>query len=160
MKDTSYRATVETLDALRFAWMSHASRRPGGPPINRRGWADCVEWLSKLARESDALAQVVRAIGLPPLYQTAGEAAAYIYRQAFETMTKPYDDVIGRSGPDAGRPSSHRRDWTLAEKILVLAYLSRATFAWSATAPGYGWAITELAQEERVRIPAWATGRS
>lgn len=150
-----YRETVASGDALRFAWQSHASRKIGGPPCRREAWADCLSWLAKLAHISDALAQVVRSIGLPPLYQTDGEAAAAIYREAFAVMAQPYDDVIGRAGPEPGRHSDHLRPWTLRERILVLAYLNRATHGFNCTAPGYGWGLTDLAKEEGVSLPDW-----
>lgn len=152
-----YRTVVTSLDALKFAWISHAGRKIGGPPITNQQWADCIEWLCRLARVSDSMAQLVNSIGLPPLYQTKGEVAAKIYRSAYVAMQEPYTDVIGRSMPDAsGRPSSYRRDWTLREKILVIAYLKRATSSINCTAPGYGWALEELAKEEGVILPNWS----
>lgn len=150
-----YRATVESGAALFYAWRSHAGRRLGGPPVGREAWASCIEWLGRLARQSDAMAQLVQSIGLPPLYQTAGEAAAAVYRGAHSAMQQPYDDVVGRSGPEPGRHRDHVRDWTLRERITALAYLKRATHGFDCTAPGYGWALEALAREQGVVLPEW-----
>lgn len=147
---------VRTGRAFAFAWRSHASRRVGGPPITSRSWAECLMWLARLAACGDSYAQLVRAIGAPPLYGTDGEAAAAVWAAAHAALQRPYDDVIGRSGPDGGgRPSSYVRDWSLVERIVVLAHLKRATHAWSATAPGYGWALEQLAADEGVVLPSW-----
>lgn len=150
-----FKSNLDDLSCLSFAWRSHHGRPLGGPPVGRRDWAECLEWLARMARHSDALAQVARAIGMPPLYQTTGEVAAHVYREALTCMSRPYDDVIGRSGPEPGRPSQHVRDWTRQEKILVLAYLRRATHCLDACASGYGWALEQLAEEERVLLPSW-----
>ena len=150
-----YREAVASGEALHNAWRSHASRRPGGPPVTREAWSSCLEWLAKLARRSDAFAQVVAHIGLPPLYQTDGEAAAHVYREAFDALRVPYDDVVRRAGPEPGRYSDCLREWTLAERILILAFLQRATHRLDCTAWGYGWGIEALAREEHVALPPW-----
>lgn len=88
------------------------------------------------------------AIGLPPLYQTDGETSAYVWGKVHSALQQPYDDVVGRTAPDAhGRPSSYRRTWTLAERLTIYAYITRALHPFATCARGYGWGLEALARE-------------
>lgn len=152
----SFRESILSGRAFLNHWRSHQSRPLDGPPIHHRGWAEALTWLAKLATISDASAAFVRAIGMPPLYQTDGEAAAYLFRQAHTCLAAGYDDVVGRASPEGGRRRDYRRDYTLAERILFLAYLKRATAPFDSCAPGYG-ALAEVAEAEGVVLPQWPT---
>jgi hypothetical protein len=100
-----------------------------------------------MARQSDRMAQVVSAIGRPGnLYGTADQCMASIYDRAFQVMNKPYDDVIGRSGPDAGRYSDYQRPWTLHDRVEVACWLEYVCRPFASTAPGIGWCLAIVAE--------------
>lgn len=133
--------------------VGHRSRRLGGPPVAREAWAHATETVARMARTSDALAQVARALLPLPLYQTGGELAAALYEAARQALWSRYDDVIGRTGPEAGRPSQYVRDWTLQERVLIAAYLAEAAAPVSDSVPTLGWVLQRLIRDEGLYVP-------
>lgn len=127
---------------------SHRSRRGYKPPISRRDWAHAMGTLAKMAEQSDRLAQVAAAIiGKVNLYGDRAQACAAMYEQAGAAMSKRYDDVIGRAGPEAGRHSEHQHEWTLYDRVAVHYWLELATRGMTDSASGVGWALQAVADE-------------
>ena len=117
------------------------------PPINHRDWGTAMERLAKMARTSSRLAQVASAImGKVNLYGTDDQAMASIYEAAFKAMNKPYDDVVGRAGPEAGRYRDHQHAWTLHDRVAVSCWLEYVCRPFASTAPGIGWCLQEIAE--------------
>lgn len=110
---------------------SHHGRMGYMPPIRREVYADAVIAMGFMTRESDALARIARTI-IPSLspYQTAAQFCAAMYRAATVAIADGYTDVIGLSGPEAGRRSDHQRPYNVRECAQVALWIQRAL-------PGY-----------------------
>jgi hypothetical protein len=152
-----FERAIQTSEAFRIAWQSHAGRRASYGPVPSELWAHAIETLARFARHSDVYAQLVRSVlSQLPLYQSKEELCAALWRSAFEALKQDYDDVVGRAAPDAGRPSSYQRDWTMKERIEFYAACQRACGPMAGTAPGYGWALVELAKKHcNYLLPEW-----
>lgn len=143
-----YREDLKSGRTLVLHAQSHRSRFGYQPPINRRNWAHMMRTLADMAASSDRMAAVANhIIGRVNLYGTDAQACARAYEMAFEAMNKPYDDVIGRAGPEAGRYSDHRHEWTLYDRVAVHYWLELATRGMTAAAPGVGWCLALVAKE-------------
>jgi hypothetical protein len=146
---TEYRESLMSGRTLSLHAASHRSRRGYMPPLGRTQWAHAMGTLAKMAAQSDRLAQVAAAIiGRVNLYGDRAQACASMYAAAAEAMSKPYDDVIGRAGPEAGRHSSHQHEWTLYDRVAVHYWLELATRGMTDSAAGVGWALQAIAEEE------------
>ncbi len=143
------------LDGSYFARhaMSHRSRPLGGACVAREKWAHAIQTLGRMAVTSDAFAQLAATIGLPPLYQTDGELCAAIYERAHSVLAQPYDNVVRRSGPEQGRLSCCTRDWTLAERLQLAAWLAEATAPSAASVPTIGWVLPLIAEDAVALMP-------
>jgi hypothetical protein len=146
-----YRERLLSGQTFALTAMSHRSRRGYMPPISRRDWAACMETVARMARRSDALAQIAVKIR-PNLYGTAADASAHVWESAGAVLARGFDDVIGRAGPEAGRFSDHQRDYTLAERVEVACWLTRACKPFDPSST-IGWALEALADECRVLMP-------
>lgn len=123
------------------------------PPIGHRDWAHCYITIGRMARESDALAQVAASIvGKINLYGTDPDVMAHVYEGAAKAVTHGFDDVIGRTGPNAGRPSSYHRAFTLYEVVAIGYWLEFACRPFAKSAPGVGWCLSMLADECHARV--------
>ena len=138
---------------------SQRSRYGYHPVVSRRGWAHALGTLARMAEQSDMLAQIaVAVVGRVNLYGTDPEECAHIYEAAVAALAAQYDDVVGRSGPDGGR--YNLRDYTLAERIQLAAWLGEATRLMDAShAHGVGWAVAAIADAESVRLPSTEAAR-
>ncbi len=149
-----YRDDLLSGRTLAMAAASARSAYGYRPPINHRDWSTAMERLARMARESGRLAQVASAImGHVNLYGTDDQAMASIYDAAFRVMNKPYDDVIGRAGPEAGRYSDHQHAWTLHDRVAVACWLEYVCRPFAATAPGIGWCLSIVAETIRYHRP-------
>lgn len=149
-----YAADLESGQAFAMAAISHRSRRGYMPPVGRRTWAHAVATLADMAQRSDALAQVASAIvGSLNLYGTDADLCAKVYERAAAAIGRGYDDVIGRSGPEAGRRSDHHRPFTIGECALIACYLMLATGPASASVTRLGWALETICEAEHVLVP-------
>jgi hypothetical protein len=152
MNDTAlddYAAKIESLAVFATAAAGHNSRFGYQPVMNSREYAGMIQNVGRMAERGDRMAflasQVVRSINL---YGTQAQAHAAVFTALGEALRGEYRDIVGASGPEAGRPSDHRFDWTLADKIIA--------FAWAKIIVGdlsYGWALTDLAKRESILLP-------
>jgi len=137
--------------AFALAEQSHRSRRLGCV-LQRRSWAHVHATLARMAAGSDVLAQVAAAIApRVNLYGTDGEECAHIYSAVLVALGRGYDDVIGRSGPEGG--IYRTRDYTLAERALILGWCHVMVAPMESSVPGHGWALVAVAEECGVRLP-------
>ena len=136
-----------------FVLHSQSSRsiRCYEPPLNRSDWGHVMIVVGDMARESDALAQVATSIRVN-LYGTRSLAMASIYDAMFKAVNGEYDDVIGRTGPEPGRPSSHRRKFKLSECISLAYWAKAMTAPLDYCVPGVGWALEALRDKNNVFI--------
>lgn len=130
--------------------MSARSRFGYEPPIGRRDWAHAMREVAAMANESGALAQVAANIRVN-LYGTASQAQAAVWDGIAEAVGRGYDDVIGRSGPEGGRFAP--RDFTLAERLQLVAWGEAIAAPFAGHVPGVGWAVQAIAEREGVRLP-------
>lgn len=156
------RVREDLLSGRSFILVANSARSARGyaPPCTRRAWGHAVRLLGEMAVESDSLAQVATLIvHRLPLYQTPTEAQAHVYEAATEALAAGFDDVIGRSAPDAGRYSAHQRDFTLRERVLLAVWLVGvcAEFERWSSAPRIGWCLAAIARAEGVTTPRRVT---
>lgn len=124
------------------------------PPLTSREWSHAMKTVAAIANGSDPLAQVATQIlGSVNLYGTRPEAMAQIYEAAAVAIRREYDDVIGRSGPEGGRWSSHHRAFNLRECVLLALWLNEATSKMQDGIPGVGWVMQLIIDEERISVP-------
>lgn len=153
------RYEADLLDGTVFARHAESARSAYGyrPCLDRRAWSHAVTTIGQMAARSDALAQVAAAI-LPGLtrntYTTRPEASAAIYEGAAAAIRAGYDDVIGRSGPEAGRHSDHQRPFRIDEVVLIAYYLIEATRYMAESVVGPGWALAAVREQHDVPVPA------
>lgn len=161
--------TTDTRDDAYTTWLAdvasgrvfalHAASHRGEigyrPPVNRDAVAHALAVMSRMLRESDALAPVALAvIRATPLYGTPGQVGAAIYSAAMQAMATEYRDTIGQASPEPNRESDARRDYTLGERLTVLAWLQWATAKVANGVPAYGWTLARAIAENNLRVPA------
>ena len=106
------------------------------PPITYSEYAHVVETLARLAGEGDAGAAIAsRLVASVNLYGSPSQVRRSLYTTAYEFVRDGYDDVLGRTGPEAGRPSDHRHAVSLRFVLLISNYLGEATLPISGGAP-------------------------
>lgn len=158
------RVRGELLTGQTFLLIARSERSVplGRPPITRQAWGHCIATLGLMAARSDAFAQIAAAIlGRVNLYGTDHEERGHVYQAAAEALAKGFDDVIGRTGPGAGRASAYQRDYTLAERIELVWWLNEATrHMQSGSVPAVGWTLQALTEREHVTVPQAAKGTS
>jgi hypothetical protein len=143
-------------NGTRFMWyhQSYASadRMSGGGPINSRKYAEVLMCLSRYALMGDKQAQhVSKIVSKINLYGTPSQVLAGIGQAMFEIMVGGFDDVIGRTGPEAGRYSDHQHASTLRDALyldMLLTEIEMATHM-SASVPGIGWVDAILIREQQ-----------
>lgn len=121
------------------------------PVLNRADWSHAMTTLGKMAAQSDAMAQIASQImGKVNLYGTRPSASAQIYEAAAIALANEYDDIVGRSGPEAGRYSDHHREFSLRERVSLAYWLAEATAPMQDCVPGVGWCVTAIARAEGI----------
>lgn len=153
-----YAADLVSGRAFAVTANAHAANRfTGGHyrgPIAAREYGEVLETLGRFGRQSDRYAQAAHLIAHSlPLYGTAEDALNKVYDALFRIAKDGYDDVIGRSGPEAGRPSDHKHATTL-RWALILHLLGKeiSTIIDHSTAPGVGWVAQALMEREGLRV--------
>lgn len=143
-----YREELLSGKTLRNHAASHRSRYSYMPPATRQQYGHAVETLGKMAQSTDQMAQIAAGIvrKLSP-YGTRADLCAKMYEAAAEVMIGLYDDVIGRSGPEAGRYSDHLHGWTLYDRVAVHYWLELASRGATDSAAGVGWCLETIAGE-------------
>lgn len=123
------------------------------PPCPRKYWAIAIETIGRMANESDVLAQLAsKLLTSIPLYQTNNELRAHIMESAGKAIRDGYLDVIRLASPEPGRRSDAQRAFTLYECLTLDVWLNLAVPC-PDTAPGIGWVVSKLIEENRVRMP-------
>lgn len=148
-------AEADYLSGATFARASYSTSLSYEPPIRSDQYGKVIETLGRLAAEGDAAASIAsRLVHSVNLYGTPSQVAAGLYRAAFEAISGGYDDVIGRTGPEAGRYSDHQHDYSIRTILLVACYIAEAVAPFAYHVTGYGpggWVLKALC--ERHRLP-------
>ena len=137
-----YREEILTGQRFRTVAAAHRSVSSYQPPACYTKYARAVEALALFAHSGAEEASLASAIlSQLPLYQGFFDMAAKANEVAAKCVRDGYDDAIGRTQPNAGRPSQYQRRYDLA----TLLHLD-LVFDWtlSAGAPGPGWVLTDL----------------
>jgi len=146
-----------TGESFRLIERSEYSRFTCGDriPARSQDWARLIGALAKYAEQGDRAAQAVATVlggGINP-YLTNGEILAKVAAGFAKVVQNGWDDVIGRTGPEPGRPSAYQHDTTLVDAIhLRLAFEeARAAFEGSEKA-GVGWVLEHLIERENITV--------
>lgn len=149
-----YRDDLLSGRTLALAANSHRGRYGYKPPVGHRQWAHTIETLGRMARESDSLAQIAsHIVGRLNLYGNDAQLCASVYSAAYEAVHKGYTDVVGRSGPEAGRASQYERPYRLGELALLACWLELATKGATSSVPGIGWCLSIVLETSHVYVP-------
>lgn len=153
--DTVARVEDDLVTGRTFRLIEASARSSYGyrPPVNRQGWAHAIETLGRMAAQSDPLAAVARrAVAHVNLYGTAPQVHAGLAGAFAQAVADGYDDVIGRSAPDAGRRRDHHRAFTLHECVALAVWLEEASRFVTDRTFGVGWVVSHLARREGVAL--------
>lgn len=128
---------------------SQRSVRCYQPPTSRHDWATVITELGKFASSGDEAAQLASAVlRTLPLYQGRHEMAAAAYAAVATAVRDQYDDVIRRSSPEPGRPSTWRRPYS--EQVLARLALSFSYCLAFGQVPGPGWVLRAYLEREHM----------
>jgi len=149
-----YRNDLLSGRTLVLAAQSHRSRYGYMPPVGHRQWAHTIQVLGQMARESDALAQIAsHIVGRLNLYGDEAQLCASVYSAAYEAVHKGYTDVVGRSGPEAGRWSQYERAYRLSELAQLACWLTLACKGATSSVDGIGWCLAIVLDTIHTRVP-------
>jgi hypothetical protein len=136
---------------------SNNSVRKGGAPIASRHFGQIVATLGKFAADSDwATAAVLPILRRINPYLMPNEVVAQVAQGLAEFTREPYRDVIGATGPEAGRPSAHLHPNTLRKGITLSLLMTEVELSagYIGHVPGIGWCVAALMEREGMTVPA------
>jgi hypothetical protein len=149
-----YRDDILSGRTLALAAASHRSRYGYKPPVGHRQWAHTIQTLGQMARESDALAQIAsHIVGRLNLYGDEAQLCASVYSAAYEAVSKGYTDVVGRSGPEAGRWSQYERPYHLSELAKLACWLILACKGADGGGACIGWCLAIVLDTIHTPVP-------
>lgn len=155
-QDSLDRLRTGLLSGAAFSWAASSNRSVIGyqPPITSRDYGHVLQVAGEMAKAGDLFAAVAREIvHRVNLYGTRSQVLAAANEAVAQFVRHGYDDVIGRTGPEAGRPSSHHHAVTLGQAIALRYYLAEIEAPMGSSIPGVGWGVETLAKEAGVRRP-------
>lgn len=131
------------------------------PPATRDEYGRIVETLGVFARQSDRdAATAYRILPKLPLYGDPGQLAAGFWNVLSEVHRAGFEDVIGRTGPNAGRPSAHQHATSEAEAIRLALLGTELTSAMiGLERADLGWCLAALAGEPQFYSCRWGLNR-
>ena len=124
------------------------------PPTNRAALSHFFETVGKMTGESDPLMRLGQRILAAGYAQalTPSQNGEKAYQAAVVALGHGYFDTMKAASPEPGRDSDNRRDYTLAERLQLLAWMSLATMKFRpGDTGGLGWVADKLATELNVR---------
>lgn len=150
----NYTAKIESNAVFATAATSHRSRIGYMPPVTPRQYGLVIEQLGRMAQSGDRMAFLVSQI-IPKinLYGDRAQICVSVYDAMFSVFSSEFFDVVRYTGPETGRPSSHRHAWTLANKITALGWANVILAGLTDSTSGHGWALVALAEREGVWLP-------
>ena len=132
-----------------------------GGPLHPRQYGGMMEAVARFASQGDWHAAVARHIfGKVNLYSTPTEAVAQVAGGISEFARKGYTDVVGMTGPEAGRPSQYTdKPVTERQSLLLVLLLAEVEMAASKAGvglghvPGLGWVVSRWMEEQDMSLP-------
>lgn len=159
MTDTTARlaqftADTESMKTFVYAEAAHRSRSAFMGPLTAGEYGKIMAKMGDMAGRSAKLAFLASLV-MPKinLYGTRAQVCAAIFAAMRETMTEDFVDVYRATAPDASRLSAHTHPWTLTDKVIARAWANVLTAGLTDSAPGHGWALTDLAASLNVQLP-------
>lgn len=135
---------------------SNRSGRLGRGPIASRDWARIMQVVATYASTGDrAAATAFRIFGRINLYLTPNEVVAQVAEALAEVARDGWHDVVGATGPGAGRPSQydHPTDLRAAIMLALLMCEVQMNAGYTGRAPGIGWVLRHLIERENITVP-------
>jgi hypothetical protein len=138
----------------RHAASNRSADHMGYNPVgNARGYGRMMAALGEYGQWSDRAAATAQAVAPAlMLYGTAPQRIASVYDALGDVARNGYTDVVGRTGPNASRPSSYQHQTSLYDAI-ELALLGEELEAAAAgmDRASVGWCLAALARTHNVR---------
>ena len=123
--------------------------------LTARQYGQIVQELGRFAMGGEWQAYVVAGLGPPNRFGNGRDTAAHFANQMLAIVTAGWDDVLARTGPEPCRYSAAQHQFSVAQKVEMLALLRRVCWiAQRDCAWGYGWVLEGVAAKHRVRLPA------
>jgi hypothetical protein len=153
------RVEAGLLDGSYFARSATGNRSVplGRGPIAGRNWAQIMQAVALFATDGDRnVATAHQILGRVNPYLTTNEVVAQVSERLAVVASKGYHDVIGATGPESGRPSSHQHPTTLRQAIILALLLIEVEHAAGNVGhvPGIGWCLRALMDREGITVPA------
>lgn len=129
----------------------------GGAPITGKHWAEIMKAIATYATMGDqAAATAFKIFGRVNLYLTPNEVIAQVATVLAEVVKEGYYDVIGATGPEPGRASSHQHATTLRDAIRLALLMTEVEMSAGniGHVPGVGWVLRHLVEREGIRVYA------
>lgn len=163
-REAAYQRFLQDVEAGRaLAYAAHSERSVYGyqPVAHHRNYANAVAALATYAATGDRAAAAAHAVLVRlPLYNTRSAMLATVAEVLLDVHMHGYDDVVRRSGPEAGRHSDHQHPTTLqdaADLVLLYAEVEAAVTAGldptKPYLPGLGWCWIRALADDLVRVP-------
>jgi hypothetical protein len=136
---------------------SNRSARLGGPAVSSRGFSGVMQALAKFAGDSDwATSVAAPALRSVNAYVTPNEVLAQVAASLAKSVHDGYFDVIGATGPEAGRSSAHQHKVTLRQAITLALLMVEVEHGvgYHGSVPGVGWCLAALMEREGMIVPA------
>lgn len=148
-----YAGDVDSLKAFANAEASHRSRRSYMPPLNNREYGKVIEALGKMAQRGPKLAAVAhKTLAKVNPYGDRAQACASVYSAFAEALRGEFFDVARAASPEPGRYSDNHKSFSLADKILCLAWANVILAGLTDSTGGHGWALVALAEREGINL--------
>lgn len=146
-----YRGEVRSGAAASFITASNlsADRMNYRHMLPARAYGEVIGILGRAAALGDSYSAAVAA-ALPKVspWLNDWQVQAGVAEAFGGFIRSQWTDVREATGPEAGRPSSHVRDVTLREAVVLHLVLTEMTYALQlGSVPGPGWALVALARE-------------
>jgi hypothetical protein len=153
------RVEKNLLDGHYFTLIANSNRSVplGGAPINSRHWAGIMKAVATYAASDNRAAATAHKIfGRINLYLTPNEVIAQVATVLAEVVREGYFDVIGATGPEAGRRSAHQHPTDLRAALYLALLMSEVEMnaGYIGHVPGVGWVIQHLVERENVTVYA------
>lgn len=137
---------------------SHSSRSGYDSMIAAYDYGNLITALGRFAalgnRQASAANEVLAKVSP---YLGGAQTFTAIGRALFKVATKPWDDVVARTGPEPCRYSDAQKPPTLAANLLLAVLWAEISFVLASrydAVPGPGWCLAALIESERVPVHA------
>lgn len=129
-----------------FAGQVNSTMHTYRPPLQTRKYVHFIQTIGKFAGVGQVFAHFVSELGLPVnLYGDEMQMEASVWSKVAEAFERGYEDVIGRTGPEAGRSKDYKRRYTVREALVIMEWIGEALGS-----TGTGWCVAALLEMEEI----------